>query len=162
MSPPPSLSLYEIQAKVRPTWVRPTVYPNLSAHPYFSSSLVLLKSPDWCSTIVIYPIGSFSVDHNLVISNGIVHSNLIRSVEGGEHVGWVVCVKADGEDQRGIMERVVEEAKKVVGSNAHMEDNGINIRSVGFWDGLGVCSWEALSCNGEHWTILSLPVPSSF
>ncbi|KAL7418491.1 hypothetical protein Q5752_006949 [Cryptotrichosporon argae] len=132
--------------RCKPTWIEPKVYHTLDAHPELASSLILLKSwnapksgREW--TLAIYPVSTLQANHNLIVRDGKVLSN-VRRVGDGNGTVWVVCAEAYGRDERGIVRIVVEKAKELVGGRPR-----VGKRSA-FWDGLGVCTWE--SFGGSH------------
>lgn len=87
------------------------------------------------------------MDHNLVVRKGKIYSNLIRG-RGEEQVkGWVVIVKTEGRDQGDVVKIAVQEARRIVGSATNGETS--DSVKTSFWGGIGVCTWEALCCNGE-------------
>jgi hypothetical protein len=72
-------------------------------------------------------------------------SSLIRASGTAHEEAWVVCVKADGAEQRDIVKAAIEAARSVV---PQAKDSSGESPSSRLWEGIGVCSWEALSCNG--------------
>ena len=140
----------------RATWIEPNFYENLHLHPGVGSSLILLKSPDWSTTLAIYPVSTHGAHNNLRVENGAVHANARRLLLGKEETVWVVCVIAKGRDEeRVIVKMAVEEARRVV--HGGIGSLGMDKLAVGdmkrktgsFWDGLGVCTWESFGGSSE-------------
>jgi hypothetical protein len=51
---------------------------------------------------------------NLVVEDGTIMSSLIRASGTAHEEAWVVCVKADGAEQRDIVKAAIEAARSVV------------------------------------------------
>jgi len=126
------------------------VYPTLAQHAELTTSLLLLKSPDWQTTVAIYPISTLAVNNNLVIVDGVPHANARRITEGAAEVVWVVVVQAnDRAGERVIVQRAVEEARKLT-SHAELARSPV-MNEPGFWDSLGVCTYEGLGAAGQFY-----------
>jgi len=133
-----------LNSLVRPTWIEPTLYPRLRDHPDLASSLLLLKSPDWSSTIAVYPISTLEVNNNLIVQDGRISANA-RRITSGEQGVWVMCAQStEAKDEAGIVESVVTEARRLVGST-HFD----KASTSDFWNGIGICTWEGLGAGGE-------------
>ncbi|RSH91823.1 hypothetical protein EHS25_009193 [Saitozyma podzolica] len=128
--------------RVKPTWIEPKLYPALSAHPLLASSLLLLKSPDWRTTLAIFPVGTLAANHDLIVDNtdsgAHVFGNARRVIPGKDEKVFVVCVSATGRAvEREVVKRAVEEGRRLVGGRPKVED------SSEFWDSLGICTYES-------------------
>lgn len=67
----------------------------------------------------------------------------------------MVCMRADDKVQeRQLVEKVVEEARKVMGGQSW------EVKS-GFWDGLGICTWESFMNRGGMFLLLITPCDSN-
>lgn len=124
------------------------MYPTLAQHAELPTSLLLLKSPDWQTTIAIYPISTLAVNNNLVILNGVPRANARRITEGPAEVVWVVAVQAnDRAGEQVIVQRAVEEARKLTSYAPTARSPVMN--EPGFWNSLGVCTYEGLGAAGQ-------------
>ena len=129
---------------IRPTWIEANLFPTLGSHSDQSSSLLLLKTPDWKSTLAFYPVGSARIMATLKVVDGNVYANLRREALDREDKAYVVCVRASGWEQNDIVKAAVEEARRLVGGRPKGEPH-----QLGFWDGVGICSWEAIKKASE-------------
>jgi hypothetical protein len=127
----------------RPTWVEPRLINKLHEHPDNASHLILLKSPDWSTTLAIYPISTLSADNNLIVTEGTIHANVRRCVPGSVVEVWVVCAIARNRvEERDLVHKVVQGGRKLIGGQEYEAGRET------IWDELGVCTWESLGNNG--------------
>jgi hypothetical protein len=133
----------------RPTWIEPTVYKDLSQHPLLASSLILLKSPDWTTTVALYPVSTSDFDHNLLVIDGHIHSNIRRIAGEGECNAWVVYIKAQGvQDEERVVRDAIQEARNVL--QLQPLDHIKQPTEATIWDSLGICTYESLGGFGEE------------
>ncbi|ORY33470.1 glycoside hydrolase superfamily [Naematelia encephala] len=129
----------------KPTWIEPRSQTSLSTHPALASTLILLKSPDWSTTLAIYPISTLQVNNNLVVATSsnapVIHANVRRVKGQSKEKAWVLCAEArNRQEERNIVKRLVDEARKLVGGRPK-KDLGRTESTL--WDGLGICTWES-------------------
>ncbi|WVF65956.1 hypothetical protein IAT40_000694 [Kwoniella sp. CBS 6097] len=111
------------------TWVQPQLHSCLSSHPNLASHLLLLKSEaDWNTTLILYPVSTLNINHNLIVDKGKIYSNLRNGVK-----------------------KVVEIAKQLIGGGQAVEAENGEQNEDYIWDDLGVCTWESfLQPNGDR------------
>ncbi|WRT63802.1 uncharacterized protein IL334_000727 [Kwoniella shivajii] len=121
-------------------WVSPDIASSLSAHSHKASHLILLKSKDGCTTLVLYPVSTSDVNNVFVIEDGKIKSNLQRvSLEKTDEIVWVICVEAKTPVQeRRSVSKAIKIARGLVGSNKVDKSHDLDI-----FDQLGVCTWES-------------------
>ena len=132
----------------RPTWIEANIYLHLSEHPRLASSLLLLKSPSWDTTLAIYPVSTLSANNDLLVDTSsnppVIQANVRRVIPELETEVYIVCVLAKGRaSERVIVQRVVEEARKLVHGRPEAETGSQ------FWDALGICTWESFRAGRE-------------
>ncbi|KAK8845598.1 hypothetical protein IAR55_006314 [Kwoniella newhampshirensis] len=137
--------------RYKPTWIEPQLHATLISHPTsIASHLILLKSPDWKTTLVIYPISTLHINHNLEVKEGgVITSNVRRVIpsSSSSHAGndkvWVMCgIARNRVEERRLVERVVRAARGVVGGREKGAVTGEEKRDS-VWDALGICTWES-------------------
>ncbi|ORX40659.1 glycoside hydrolase superfamily [Kockovaella imperatae] len=128
--------------RTKATWIEANLFEKLSSHPDNAASLILLKTAD--STLALYPVGTSAIMANLKVVDGVIHANLRREALDREDTAYVVCVRASGWEENDIVKTAVEQARKLVGGRPKPEPH-----YGGFWDGVGICSWEAIKTVGE-------------
>ena len=126
------------------------MFARLDEHPELASSLILLKSPDWQTTIALYPISTLLVNNNLVVVDGVPHANLERVEYGKEEKVWMIVVEANHrQEERNVVQRAVNEARQITSGIASTSSVTAEDESS-FWDGLGICTYEGLGAAGEN------------
>ncbi|KAK6905258.1 hypothetical protein I204_08086 [Kwoniella mangroviensis CBS 8886] len=132
--------------RYKPFWIHAQLHQTLASHPHLASHLLLLKSRDGPSTLVVYPISTLTVNHVLLVEDGKIKSNVNRVLPTSkEEKVWVVCYEAIGPiEERRSVSKVVDIARGLVGSTASDDDEGKGKEeSDDLWDGLGICTWES-------------------
>lgn len=133
----------------RPTWIEAKTIDHLFNHPDLASSLILLKSPSWDTTLAIYPVSTLSANNDLVVDTHgdqpVIHTNARRIIPCKQCQVYVVCVEAKGRAaERRIVKTAVDRARELVGGRAK------KISRSDLWDGLGVCTWESFGGSNEY------------
>ncbi|OCF40744.1 hypothetical protein I317_05439 [Kwoniella heveanensis CBS 569] len=136
------------------TWIQPQLHSTLSAHSNQASHLLLLKSEsDWSTTLILYPVSTLSISHNLIAQQGKIYSNLRRvNDDAKDEKALIIGLKAmNPKEERNGVKRVVELAKELIGGRregCEPEERG---QKDEIWDDLGVCTWESfLQPNGDR------------
>ncbi|WVW81834.1 hypothetical protein I302_103831 [Kwoniella bestiolae CBS 10118] len=138
--------------RYKPFWIQPQLHTSLTSHPHLASHLLLLKSPDWSTALVVYPVSTLNVNHVLVVEDGVIKSNVNRVVPtNNDEKAWVVCLEANGAvEERRCVRRVVEIVRGLVGPDTlsarteKEEGEAEDKEEDDLWDGLGICTWESL------------------
>jgi hypothetical protein len=146
-----------VRLTLRPTWVEAKAYPSLRSHPDLASSLLLLKPKDWYHTYSIYPVSTLPANCDLIIDAASQkgYMNVRRCIPGSERVEvYVIRGRTSGNvDARKVVTLVVDAARKLVGGTvtASSQEFGKSAtgKTEGFWDGLGICTWESLGNHSE-------------
>ncbi|WVQ93587.1 hypothetical protein IAU59_000662 [Kwoniella sp. CBS 9459] len=135
------------------TWIQPQLHSKLSSHPNQTSHLLLLKSEkDWSTTLILYPVSTLSISHNLIVDNGKIYSNLRKvNDDSKDERALIIGLKATSpKEERNGVKRVVELAKELVGGHKKRSSDELG-REDHIWDDLGVCTWESfLQPNGDR------------
>ncbi|WVQ62683.1 uncharacterized protein L199_000831 [Kwoniella botswanensis] len=129
--------------RYKPFWIQPQLHLALSSHPHMASHLLLLKSNDESSTLVVYPVSTLNVNHVLLVEDGQIKSNINRVIPTSkEEKVWVVCYEAIGPiEERRSVRKVIDIARDLVGSTTRADE--VKKKKDDLWDGLGICTWES-------------------
>ncbi|WWC99207.1 hypothetical protein V866_006102 [Kwoniella sp. B9012] len=132
--------------RYKPFWIQPQLHPALSAHPHLASHLLLLKSNNETSILVVYPISTLNVNHVLLVEDGKIKSNINRVIPTSqEEKVWVVCYEAIGPiEERRSVRKVIDVARDLVDSTTRDDEvKKKKKKKDDLWDGLGICTWES-------------------
>lgn len=99
--------------------------------------------------MALYPVSTSDFDHNLLVIDGHIHSNIRRIAGEGECNAWVVYIKAQGvQDEERVVRDAIQEARNVL--QLQPLDHIKQPTEATIWDSLGICTYESLGGFGEE------------
>lgn len=107
-------------------------------------------------------MSTLEVNNNLIIENSTIFANARRAVPGKDENVHVIHGRSCG-SRDALVQEVIDAARRLSHGQPRVDS------SSGFWDGLGICTWESFGANRESFCYkLSLltagvgPVPDGY